>query len=209
MQWTDEGIVLGSKRHGEGNAILELMTRAHGRHLGPRAGRRERAAAPGAAGGQYRSAAPWRARLDEHLGHYVVEASMRARPHFYPSRTRFTARRISPRSAGCCPSAIRIRRFMPRSRTCSTGLLDPRRAAPGMVRFELRLLAELGFGLDLSVCAASGVETDLVYVSPNRDVRYRGRRARHGRTSCWSCPHFCARRAPVILRLRTSPTALS
>ena len=35
-----------------------------------------------------------------------------------------------------------------------------------MVRFELRLLAELGFGLDLSVCAASGVETDLVYVSP-------------------------------------------
>jgi len=46
------------------------------------------------------------------------------------------------------------------------GLLDPRCAAPGMVRFELKLLAELGFGLDLSACAASGVETDLVYVSP-------------------------------------------
>jgi DNA repair protein RecO (recombination protein O) len=35
-----------------------------------------------------------------------------------------------------------------------------------MVRFELQLLAELGFGLDLSICAASGSETDLVYVSP-------------------------------------------
>ena len=34
MQWTDEGIVLGVKRHGEGSAILELMTREHGRHLG-------------------------------------------------------------------------------------------------------------------------------------------------------------------------------
>jgi len=46
------------------------------------------------------------------------------------------------------------------------GLIDPRRAAPGMVRFELQLLAELGFGLDLSICAASGAETDLAYVSP-------------------------------------------
>jgi DNA repair protein RecO (recombination protein O) len=46
------------------------------------------------------------------------------------------------------------------------GLIDPRRAAPDMVRFELTLLAELGFGLDLSACAASGQETDLVYVSP-------------------------------------------
>jgi DNA repair protein RecO (recombination protein O) len=46
------------------------------------------------------------------------------------------------------------------------GLIDPHRAAPDMVRFELTLLAELGFGLDLSACAASGQETDLVYVSP-------------------------------------------
>ena len=35
-----------------------------------------------------------------------------------------------------------------------------------MVRFELKLLAELGFGLDLTSCAASGEETDLIYVSP-------------------------------------------
>src|SRR5216683_397492 len=109
MQWTDEGIVLGSKRHGEGNAILELMTRAHGRHLGLVRGGANARLRPVLQAGNTVSCT-WRARLDEHL--------------------------------------------------------DPRRAAPGMVRFELRLLAELGFGLDLSVCAASGVETDLVYVSP-------------------------------------------
>ena len=39
-------------------------------------------------------------------------------------------------------------------------------AAPSMVHFEMQLLAELGFGLDLSSCAASGAETDLIYVSP-------------------------------------------
>ena len=46
------------------------------------------------------------------------------------------------------------------------GLLDPRRAAPSVARFELQLLAELGFGLDLASCAATGGEADLVYVSP-------------------------------------------
>src|SRR3979490_2800851 len=73
MQWTDEGIVLGTRRHGEANAILELMTCAHGRHLGlvrGGAGPRLRLwLQPG-----NRISCTWRARLDEHLGHYAVEA---------------------------------------------------------------------------------------------------------------------------------------
>src|SRR5262249_19714216 len=72
MEWTDEGIVLGTRRHGEGNAILELMTRAHGRHLG---------LVRGGAGTRMRPVlqpgnsvqATWRARLDQHLGNYAVE----------------------------------------------------------------------------------------------------------------------------------------
>ena len=72
MEWTDEGIVLGTRRHGEANAILEVMTRAHGRHLG---------LVRGGAGSRMRPVlqpgnvvrVTWRARLDEHLGHYVVE----------------------------------------------------------------------------------------------------------------------------------------
>ena len=74
MQWTDEGIVLGVKRHGEGSAIVELMTRAHGRHLG---------LVRGGTGSRLRPilqpgnsvAATWRARLDEHLGNYTVEGT--------------------------------------------------------------------------------------------------------------------------------------
>src|SRR5579863_4209470 len=73
MQWTDEAIVLGVKRHGETSVILELMTRDHGRHLGLVRGgsgtRLRGVLQPGNALG-----ATWRARLDEHLGHYTVEA---------------------------------------------------------------------------------------------------------------------------------------
>src|SRR5271154_5440965 len=72
MEWIDEGIVLGVKRHGETSVILELMTHAHGRHLG---------LVRGGAGNRMRGVlqpgnvlrAIWRARLDEHLGHYGVE----------------------------------------------------------------------------------------------------------------------------------------
>ena len=72
MQWTDEGIVLGSKRHGEANAILELMTRAHGRHLGLVRGGAGSRLRPVLQPGN-RVSSTWRARLDEHLGHYAVE----------------------------------------------------------------------------------------------------------------------------------------
>ena len=55
---------------------------------------------------------------------------------------------------------------MPRSSEVLDGLLDARRAGPRMVRFELQLLSELGFGLDLASCAATGATIELVYVSP-------------------------------------------
>src|SRR6266540_4161369 len=141
MQWTDEGIVLGSKRHGEANAILEVMSRAHGRHLGLVRGGASSRLRPVLQPGN-RISCTWRARLDEHLGHYTVEA-------------------LDARAAALLPIPHALYAM-----TNLDALIDARRAALGMVRFELQLLAELGFGLDLSSCAASGVETDLVYVSP-------------------------------------------
>jgi DNA repair protein RecO (recombination protein O) len=72
MEWSDEAIVLGTRRHGEANVILEVLTRAHGRHLG---------LVRGGAGTRLRpilqpgnsASVTWRARLDEHLGHFAVE----------------------------------------------------------------------------------------------------------------------------------------
>ena len=78
MEWRDEGLVIGVRRHGERSAIVEAMTRGHGRHLGlVRGGRSSRlnaALQPGNTLGLV-----WRARLDEHLGAFAIEPlSLRA-----------------------------------------------------------------------------------------------------------------------------------
>jgi len=165
MQWTDEGIVLGSKRHGEANAILELMTRAHGRHLGLVRGGASSRLRPVLQPGN-RVSSTWRARLDEHLGHYVVEgldaraASFLPVPHALYGVTHLAA------LCRLLPERDPHPRIHAALEEVLDGLLDRRRAGAGVVRFELLLLAELGFGLDLSTCAASGAEDDLVYVSP-------------------------------------------
>jgi DNA repair protein RecO (recombination protein O) len=165
MQWTDDGIVLGVKRHGEANAILELMTHGHGRHLGLVRGGFGSRLRPVLQPGNSVSAA-WRARLDEHLGNYTVEG-LRLRAASYFS---------APHAIYGVTHLAALMRLLP-ERDPHTGLYetldaildqldDPGLAAPMVVRFELRLLSELGFGLDLEQCAATGASGDLAYVSP-------------------------------------------
>src|SRR6202046_634697 len=74
MEWTDEGIVLGVRRHGESSAIIELLTRSHGRHLGLVRGGASKRMRPLLQPGNSVSAV-WRARLDEHLGYYLIEGT--------------------------------------------------------------------------------------------------------------------------------------
>ena len=77
MEWRDEGLIIGVRRHGEASTIVEAMTRAHGRHLGlVRGGRSARLRAtlqPGNTIGLV-----WRARLDEHLGSYSPSSRLRS-----------------------------------------------------------------------------------------------------------------------------------
>ena len=163
MDWTDEGIVLGTRRHGEASVILEVMTRAHGRHLGlVRGGTGSRLRAVLQPGNSVR--AVWRARLDEHLGHYTVEglrlraASVLAVPYAVYGVTHLAALcRLLPERdphPGVHDALAAILEQMDES------------AAMRVVQFELMLLAELGFGLELDACAATGARADLVYVSP-------------------------------------------
>jgi DNA repair protein RecO (recombination protein O) len=165
MQWTDEGIVLGVKRHGEASAILELMTHAHGRHLGLVRGGFGSRLKPVLQVGNSVSAT-WRARLDEHLGNYTVEGlSLRAANFFAASHAIYGVGHLAA-----------LMRLLP-ERDPHAGLYsvfeeildrleDPVLAAPLVVRFELQLLSELGFGLDLTQCASTGARADLIYVSP-------------------------------------------
>ena len=112
--------------------------------------------------------AVWRARLEEHLGLYAVEAAaLRTDAAAFERRRRCTASICSARCCGCCPNATRIPALFERAQVLLP--ISPAPLAPALfVHFELALLAELGFGLDLDQCAATGSRENLVYVSPKR-----------------------------------------
>jgi DNA repair protein RecO (recombination protein O) len=165
MEWTDEGIVLGVRRHGESSAIVELLTREHGRHLG---------LVRGGAGSRMRPllqpgnsvTALWRARLDEHLGYYQLEgtrlraASLLASSHAVYGVTHLAslARLLPERDPHADIHAM--------LELTLDDFEDAGAAAVHLIRFELAMLAELGFGLDLQSCAATGATSELIYVSP-------------------------------------------
>src|SRR5579863_2304522 len=165
MQWTDEGIVLGVKRHGETSVILELMTAGRGRHLGMvRGGAGTRLRGVLQPGNSLR--ATWRARLDDHLGNYAVEGlNLRAAGFLSAAHAVYGVTHL----AALC-RLLAEREPHPRMYAVLEDILGaidtPFDAAVAIARFELDLLAELGFGLDLSSCAATGVSADLIYVSP-------------------------------------------
>ena len=165
MQWTEEGIVLGARRHGEANAIVELMTRAHGRHFGLVRGGGGSRLRPVLQPGNVVSAT-WRARLDEHLGHYAVEGVRLRAAAFLPA----------PHALYGLNHLAALVRLLPERdphpsvhdalEAVLDHLTDVAVAGPLALRFELQMLAELGFGLDLARCAVTGGTADLVYVSP-------------------------------------------
>jgi DNA repair protein RecO (recombination protein O) len=165
MNWTDEGVVLSVRPHGETAAVVELFTRAHGRHLGLVHGGRSRKMRPVLQMGNHVDAA-WKARLAEHLGHMSLE--MR-RP--YAAAVLDDASALAGLTSLCAlarliperdphPSLYEVTLFV-------LGFLDDASVWPALlVRWELALLDELGFGLDLTSCAATGSNDQLIYVSP-------------------------------------------
>ena len=165
MEWSEEGIVVGGRRHGEADAIIEVLTAGHGRHLGLVKGGRSRRLRPILQPGNTLSLT-WRARLHEHLGNFRAE----------PVTERSAALMATPIGAfGLALAGAHLRLLPerdphPRLYEALAALLDhldhPALAAELMVRFELLLLDELGFGLDLESCAATGGREELVYVSP-------------------------------------------
>jgi DNA repair protein RecO (recombination protein O) len=165
MQWTDEAIVLGVKRHGETSVILELMTQVRGRHLGlVRGGSGTRLRGVLQPGNSL--SVTWRARLDEHLGHFAVEGLNLRAAGFLTAA--YAVHGVTHLAALCRLLAEREPHagIYASLEVILDGLDDPRVSAPQIARFELTFLAELGFGLDLESCAATGTTADLIYVSP-------------------------------------------
>lgn len=165
MQWSDEGIVLSVRPHGETAAVVELWTRSHGRHLGLVHGGRSRKLRPILQTGNHVDAT-WKARLSDQLGHITLEL-----------RRGFAAESMDDSAAlAALSSMMSLTRLLPERDPHPNlyeitlfvlGFLDDVTVWPALlVRWELGLLEELGFGLDLSQCAATGSNDQLLYVSP-------------------------------------------
>ena len=165
MDWRDEGVLLAVRRHGETSSIIEVFTLGHGRHAGIVHGGASRRLAPLLQPGAQLDVT-WRARLDEHLGSYAVE----------PLRSRAALMSDRLALAGLNSICALLTFLLPEREAhgalygATIGLLDRIGAGEGWavdyLRWELGLLEEMGYGLDLSSCALTGSRDDLAYVSP-------------------------------------------
>ena len=165
MEWRDEGIILGTRRHGETSAILEVMTRAHGRHLGLVRGGRSRRMQPLLQAGN-RVDLIWRARLDEHLGLFQVEPLELHAARLFDSACAVYGLQTLAAHLRLLPERDPHQNLYETLALMLSHLDEPASAGELVVRFELLVLDELGFGLDLAQCAATGLRDDLAFVSP-------------------------------------------
>jgi DNA repair protein RecO (recombination protein O) len=164
MEWRDEGVVIGLRRLGESSAVLEAMTRAHGRHLGlVRGARSARYAAALQAGNTI--GLVWRARLDEHLGAFAVEPLALRAGRFLPSATALHGLAVIGALLRLLPERDPHENLYDALNSVIEAL-DGAQAHAFIARFEARMLWECGFALDLSTCASTGAREDLIYVSP-------------------------------------------
>lgn len=166
LEWREEGILLSVRAHGEASVIASIFTRARGVHAGVIRGGQSRKMAPILQPGAQLDAS-WRARLEEHIGSYTVDL-VRSR----------TAQVMGGRLAlAGVSSVVSLLAFSLPEREVHKHLYD--RTEPlldllgqddlwplAYLQWEMALLAELGFGLELDRCAVTGDTTGLSYVSP-------------------------------------------
>ncbi len=165
MEWIDEGIVLSVRPHGENAAVVTLLTAGHGRHAGLVAGGQGRAAKPVLQPGN-RVNARWRARLTEHLGNYTFEL-ISAHSALWLDDPEIVA--LIASACAVTEASLPERQPMGGVYAGLATLLSLRDAdlwPPVYIKWEMDLLKALGYGLDLSRCAASGETENLAYISP-------------------------------------------
>ncbi|MGH6815107.1 MAG: DNA repair protein RecO [Hyphomicrobiaceae bacterium] len=165
LHWSDEALILSVRPHGETAAVVDLLTRKHGRYGGLVYGGRSRRLRPVLQIGN-RVDAAWQARLADHLGTVAVELR-----RGYAAEAMEDPRALAGLTALCTLAGLLPERD-PHRNVFEIALvvfdhLDAAAVWPALyVRWEAALLSELGFGLDLASCAATGSAENLIYVSP-------------------------------------------
>lgn len=166
MEWRDVGFILGARPHGENAVILEVFTRAHGRHAGVVRGGTSRKMAPALQPGN-QVEVRWRARLADHLGTYVVEPLAGRAATVLSDPLRLSA--LASLCATCSfalPEREVLTAFQAQTEALADALVSGEGWLTAYLDWEIMLLDVSGFGLDLSTCAITGATEDLAYVSP-------------------------------------------
>ena len=187
--WQDSGLVLGTRRFGENGVILSVLTAEHGRHLGL-----IRTKTMPLIGGF--ADLKWRSRLQEHLGNFTYEMTKPVSAGFMDDR-----QRLSAISSICALLDETLPEREPASEfyalVCDfLNHLDDENWRENYVRLEVELLSVLGFGLDLSKCAAGG-SNDLAYVSPKTGRAVSREKAEPYREKLLPLPAFLIKKAPA------------
>jgi len=168
MEWSDDAIVLSSRAHGESGAILELLTREHGRHAGLVRGGASRRVKPTLQPGNSVHV-QWRARLEEHLGTFTCELARARAGELMDSRDALAGlNAFTAVTSAAMPEREAHAAVFRGGEVLLDAMLadDTAHWLPLYVRWEAGLLEALGFGLDLRECAATGAKDNLIYVSP-------------------------------------------
>ena len=180
MDWRDTGIVLSVRRHGETAAIVEVLTSEHGRYAGVVRGGASRKIAPILQPGGLLDVT-WRARLEEHLGSFVVEP-LQSRAGLLSDRTALAGLNAVTALLSFALPEREPHGGLYRRTLALLDLIESNALWPlAYLRWELALLAELGFALDLDRCAVTGSTEGLIYVSPRT-----GRAVSEGAAGEWA-----------------------
>ncbi|AXI43681.1 DNA repair protein RecO [Sulfitobacter sp. SK011] len=166
MEWRDQGILLSARKHGETSSIIEMFTPTHGRHVGVVRGGTSRKIAPILQPGAQLDVV-WRARLEDHIGSFSVE----------PVRSRAAAamgdrlalaglNTVTALLSFCLPEREAHAPLYDRTQTLLDLLGQPDVWPLAYLQWEMGLLEEMGYALDLSTCAVTGATEGLCFVSP-------------------------------------------
>lgn len=200
MNWSDDGLVLGGRRFGEGGLILDVLTRTRGRRSGlvyGGASRKKRA--------QYEPGntirLSWSARTEDQLGRFDVAEAVTERAN----------QLLDDADALAAISAIAglLRGGLDEGDAAGSHLFEAtemlldqlvaREVWPALyVRWELGLLSSTGFGLDLDECALSGANDGLTHVSPRTGRAVRGSEAEDYIDRLLRLPSFLLRPSAMV-----------
>ncbi len=166
MDWRDHGILLSLRRHGESAAIIDVFTESHGRHAGVVRGGAGRRMAPILQPGAQLDLT-WRARLEEHLGSYQAEPLRSRAAAALSGRLALAGlNAVTALLSFCLPERAAYPALYARTEQL-LDLLEQEHLWPlAYLHWEVALLEEMGFGLDLTVCAVTGTQEGLIFVSP-------------------------------------------